>query len=242
MIISYVGDNFKGWQVQKNHKTIQEEIEKILEKIYKQKIILAYSSRTDSGVHANGQVANFKAENKLTISKLQCALNTQINSDIVIKDICIVADSFDARRSKCKEYKYLIDTSELRNPFRKQRFWRVRYKLDIDKIKEGIILFKGKKDFKSFMAIDGEAKTTVREIYDFYLTEYYDKLEFTILGNGFLKQMIRNIIGTLVELGRGKISLEDINRIILAKDRRQAGPTAPAYGLYLNKVYYEDEY
>jgi len=239
MVISYVGDNFKGWQVQKNHKTVQQEIENILERIYKKRIILRYSSRTDSGVHAYCQVASFKAENKLTVLKLQMALNTQIDKDIVVKSIEIVNDNFDARKSKYKEYKYLIDTGGIRNPFRKNRFWRVRYVLDIEIIKQGVKLFIGKKDFRSFMAVDGEAKTTVREVYDFYLTQYDDKLEFTIKADGFLKQMVRNIIGTVLDLGRGRFKIEDIDNIFKAKDRAKAGTTAPAYGLYLNKVFYE---
>lgn len=240
LVISYMGDNYNGWQRQKNALTVQEVLENLLSKIFKTNIKLRYSSRTDSGVHAFGQVANFCADDIISTSSLKKAMNTQLPNDIVVKSVETVDTSFDARKSKYKEYKYLIDIGETRSPFRVGRYWRMRKKVDIVKIKKAILFFIGEKDFKSFMATNGASKNTVRNIYDFYLTECTDKLVFTIIANGFLKQMVRNIIGTIIEVGLGRFELNDLDKIFYAKDRTKAGITAPAYGLYLNKVFYEE--
>lgn len=240
MIISYLGTNYRGWQTQKKGNSIQEQLENILEKIFKERVKLKYSSRTDAGVHAHHQVANFIQINKMEPSRLRFAINTQIPEDIVVKNIELVDMSFDARRAVKKTYKYLIDIAPTRSPFRMYRYFRPKTDLDVTKIKEAIPFFIGVKDYKSFMAVDGCAKTTVRTIYDFHLTEYKDKLVFTITGSGFLKQMVRNIVGTILEVAKGRIEVEDIENIFKSCDRRSAGPTAPGYGLYLHKVFYEE--
>jgi tRNA pseudouridine38-40 synthase len=150
-----------------------------------------------------------------------------------------VDSAFDPRRSVKKTYFYLISNSRIRDPFTLDRVWWLRYKLNKNKMLEALEFFKGKKDFKAFMASGSDAKSTIREIYDISFFDSGDDMKISFTGNGFLKQMIRNIVGTVVDVGRGRFELEDVLRILDSKDRIFAGVTAPAHALYLDKVYYE---
>jgi tRNA pseudouridine38-40 synthase len=239
MTVSYVGTEYCGWQVQAGVTTIQSVIEQLLSKVFGKRIVLRYASRTDSGVHALGQVAGFACESKFTAEEIQKMLNTQLPQDIVVKSVEEVALDFDPRRAKRKTYFYLIDNSPVRDPFKINKAWWVKYKLNKNKMLESLEYFKGKKDFMAFMGSGSGAKTTIREIYDISVFEKGDVMKITFTGNGFLKQMIRNIIGTVVEVGRGRFKPEDIEGMLESKDRRTAGITAPPYGLYLERVYYE---
>jgi tRNA pseudouridine38-40 synthase len=239
MTVSYVGTEYCGWQVQTGLTTIQGVIESLLSTVFDRRIVLRYASRTDSGVHALGQVAGFTCESKFTAQDIQKILNTQLPNDIVVKNVEEVSLDFDPRRTKRKTYFYLIDNSPVRDPFRVNRVWWVRQKLNKNKMLEALEFFKGKKDFMAFMGSGSGAKTTIREIYDISVYEKGDVMKISFTGNGFLKQMIRNIIGTVVEVGRGRFEPEDIKTMLESKDRRKAGVTAPPYGLYLERVYYE---
>ncbi len=239
MTICYVGTEYCGWQVQLGVVTVQGIIEDLLSKVFGTRIVLKYASRTDSGVHALGQVAGFTCESKFTAIEIQKILNTQLPHDIVIKSVEETNADFDPRKSKRKTYFYLIDKAAVRDPFKLNRAWWVRQKLNKDKMLEAFEYFKGKKDFMAFMASGSGAKTTIREIYDISIFEKGDVMKISFTGSGFLKQMIRNIIGTVVEVGRGRFEPEDIKKMLESKDRKTAGITAPAYGLYLERIYYE---
>jgi tRNA pseudouridine38-40 synthase len=239
LIVSYVGTGYSGWQVQPGQNTIQGAIEELLQRIFGTRICLRYASRTDSGVHALAQVAGFSCESNYSSDQIQKMLNTQLPNDIVIKDAKIVSDDFDPRKSLKKTYFYLINNSKIRDPFTLDRVWWLRYELNKNKILQALELFKGKKDFKAFMASGSDAKSTIREIYDIVFQDFGDDIKISFTGSGFLKQMIRNIVGTVVDIGRGRFEVEDVLRILESKNRIYAGVTAPAHGLYLEKVYYE---
>lgn len=239
LTISYVGTAYCGWQVQEGQSTVQGTIEGLLQKIFGKRIVLRYASRTDSGVHALGQVAGFCCDSKYSAEQIQKMLNTQLPNDIVVKDVSVVDSSFDPRRSLKKTYFYLISNSKIRDPFTLDRVWWLRYKLNKNKMLAALELFKGKKDFKAFMASGSDVKSTIREIYDISFFDSGEDLKISFTGNGFLKQMIRNIVGTVVDIGRGRFEVDDVLRILESKDRVFAGVTAPAHALYLEKVYYE---
>jgi tRNA pseudouridine38-40 synthase len=234
-----VGTAYCGWQVQEGQSTVQGTIEELLKKIFGKRIVLRYASRTDSGVHALGQVAGFYCDSKYSAEQIQKMLNTQLPNDIVVKDVSVVDNSFDPRRSLKKTYFYLISNSKIRDPFTLDRVWWLRYKLNKNKMLAALELFKGKKDFKAFMASGSDVKSTIREIYDISFFDSGEDLKISFTGNGFLKQMIRNIVGTVVDIGRGRFEVDDVLRILESKDRVFAGVTAPAHALYLEKVYYE---
>ena len=239
MIVSYVGTEYCGWQVQPGLTTVQGVIEELLSGVFGTRVVLKYASRTDSGVHAIGQVACFACESRFSAKEVQKMLNTQLPQDIVIKSVEEVPMDFDPRKTKMKTYFYLIDNSAIRDPFKIDRAWWIRTKLNKTNMLKALESFKGKKDFMAFMASGSGVKTTIREIYDISVFEKGDVMKISFTGSGFLKQMIRNIIGTVVEVGRGRFEPGQIEEILSSKDRRKAGVTAPAYGLYLERIYYE---
>ncbi|MEI6092051.1 MAG: tRNA pseudouridine(38-40) synthase TruA [bacterium] len=239
MTVSYVGTEYCGWQVQPSFKTIQGTIEDLLSKVFNKKIVLRYASRTDSGVHALAQIACFSCRSDYKAVEIQKMLNTQLPQDIVIKNVEEVSEDFNPRKANKKTYFYLIDNNAVRNPFRINRVWWVKYKINKEKMLESLEYFKGKQDFRSFMASGSSAKTTIREIYEISMVDRGDIIKISFTGSGFLKQMIRNIIGTVVEVGRGRFEPKDIKVMLASKDRKTAGITAPAYGLYLERIYYD---
>lgn len=239
MTISYIGTNYNGWQSQPNKNTIQDIIEDLLFKIFNSSIKLRYTSRTDSGVHAIAQVASFQIETKYTAHQIQMMLNTQLPEDIVITDLKEEKESFDARKSLKKTYYYLIYNSKVKNPFLLNRAWHIAYNIDMDILNKSLNLLLGKKDFSSFMGAGSSVSTTIREVYSAKAIKDGDLIKISITANGFLKHMIRNIVGTVVEVSKGKISLNEFSDIIESCDRNKAGITAPPYGLYLEKIYYE---
>ena len=239
LTISYVGTAYSGWQVQPGQSTVQGIIESLLQKVFGKRIVLRYASRTDSGVHALGQVAGFTCESDYSAEQMLKILNTQLPNDIVVTDVKLVDSSFDPRKAVKKTYFYLISDSKIRNPFTLDRVWWLRYKLNKSNMLKALEFFKGKKDFKAFMASGSDVKSTIREIYGISFIESGDDIRIIFTGNGFLKQMIRNIVGTVVDVGRGKFEVDDVVRILESRNRICAGVTAPAHALYLDKVYYE---
>jgi len=240
ILVAYIGTAYKGWQVQPNSPTIQGVIEELLFKIFKKRVVLIYSSRTDAGVHALGQVANFICEPKYDEKAVLLMLNTQLPEDIVVKSVEKVPMEFSSRRSKRKTYYYRIHNSKIKDPFRLNRVWWLHYNLNKYDMLEALEIFKGKKDFRAFMGSGGGAKTTIRELYEVNLIEKDDELWIYFTGNGFLKQMVRNIVGTVVDIGRGRYKASEVHKMLESCDRTKAGVTAPARGLYLEKVFYED--
>ena len=239
MTFSYDGSLYEGYQIQGNKKTIQHTIEKELTKINSNsKVNISASGRTDKGVHAYNQKAHFVLNKDIEPSILKNSLNKLLPNDIYIKNIEQVDNEFHARYDVIKkEYIYKINLGEY-NPIESNYIFQYNKSLDIDKIKEALPLLKGTHNFKSFTKVDEEKESYIRTIYeiDYYLDS--DILTFKFVGNGFLRYMIRNIVGTLINVGEGKIKPNEIEGIIKSCDRKKAGLKAPACGLYLNNVYY----
>lgn len=239
LTIEYDGTNYCGWQKQKNKNSIQEEIEKAIGLITGESINLIGSGRTDSGVHSTGQVANFMTRSNIPGDKFKFALNSKLPNDIAIINSEQVAESFHARYDALgKRYKYLIYNNPIRSPLYRNFAYHLPYSLDYKEMEKAIRFFIGTHDFRTFMASNSSVRTTIRTINDISLYKKEDLIIFSIEGNGFLYNMIRIIVGTIVDVGRGRIKSNSIPYIISSKTRKNAGHTAPPQGLYLEKVYY----
>lgn len=242
LVIEYDGKEFNGWQKQPNKLNIQGTIEKAIETITKEKVDLIASGRTDAGVHALGQVANFKTNSNIPIDKFAIAINSNLKKSIIIKSAEEVDERFHSRLScKKKTYRYIINNSKYGTAIYRNLETCIKEKLDIEKMKEAIKYFEGEHDFKAFKASGTSSKSSVRTIYKAEVIEKEnDRIYIELTGNGFLYNMVRIIVGTLVEVGIGRIKPEDIKKIIESKDRKNAGKTLPPQGLYLLKVDYGD--
>ena len=239
LIIEYDGTNYVGWQKQINGIGIQEKIEDAIFETTGERVHLTGSGRTDSGVHARGQVANFYTKSQISGDRFKHALNTRLPSDIAILKSEEVDKDFHSRHdAKGKEYSYLIYNSNIRSPLYRNYSYHVSYVLDYEKMCQGANYFLGTHDFLSFTGSKNTLEDTYRTINNIKLKRKENFIKLNIEGNGFLYNMVRIIAGTLIDVGRGKIPPEDIPDIIKAKDRKRAGHTAAAQGLYLEKVYY----
>lgn len=235
-IVSYDGMNYNGYQRQPGTKTIQGTIEKVLSKITKQDIIIYSSGRTDALVNAVGQVFHFDTDIKMQEENWKKAMNSLLPDDIYIKNVEFVDDEFHARYSlKMKEYRYYINMGEY-NPFYNHFSVNV-YNLNISLMEQAIKKFIGHHDFKGF-AGDTSFKTTDRTIFEASIKQMGDFLEIRFLGDGFLKYMVRILVGTLIEIGLEKKTIDIIDDVFRTNDRNLAGKTAPANGLFLYSVYY----
>lgn len=241
LTISYHGKYFSGWQIQKDVTTIQEEIEKSLSKLLNEKIKITGSGRTDAGVHAIAQIANFNTKNdKIPLKAFVLGMNRYLAQGIAILDAQEIDLNFNARKSaKKKTYIYQIHKGKVISPLEEDFYYLFKYELDFDKMQEASNAFIGEHDFASFAAAKNSTKTTIRTIYDIKWTKTNNKIFFEITGNGFLMKMVRNIIGTLIEIGNNKKTVNCINKILEAKNRSFAGSTAPAKGLFLKEVFYD---
>ncbi|MBU1195956.1 MAG: tRNA pseudouridine(38-40) synthase TruA [Proteobacteria bacterium] len=238
--IEYDGTSFYGWQKQKDQITIQGEIEAALSRILNQDIAVCGSGRTDAGVHALGQVASFHADTTLLPQTLKKNFNSFIKLPIVIKDCHIVSTEFHARFSAVsKEYYYFIFNSFDPCAINRQYQWHIRQELDLQVMNDCCRAITGTFDFKSFENSGSPRDSTIRQIYACQITKIdHQRLVFKICGNGFLKYMVRNLIGTIVNAGLHKITVQDFVFILQQKDRKKAGVTAPPHGLFLNRVNY----
>lgn len=238
MTFSYDGTSYNGYQKQKNKNTIQNNIEINLSKIFNQNIKISASGRTDAGVHAINQKAHFDIDSEINIDKIKHSLNKMINDDIYIKDIVKVSNDFHARFSvKEKEYIYKINIGEY-NPLDRNYIYQYNRNLNIDKMREASSYLIGTHNFKSLTKSNAEKDDYIRTIYsiDFILEE--DILTIKFIGTGFLRYMVRNIVGLLIEVGINKRNPKDIESILNALDRQKSGITAPPQGLYLKNVKY----
>ncbi|WP_299983815.1 tRNA pseudouridine(38-40) synthase TruA [Desulfobacula sp.] len=240
IIIEYDGTKFFGWQRQKDKKTVQGEIEKVLSKILNQKIEISGSGRTDTGVHAFGQVANFHADTGILPPDLKKGVNSLIKHPIVIRKCCIVDDDFHARyNAVSKEYQYFILNREDPCAIDRLYQWHIRHPLDMEAMSQCCQAITGIFDFKSFENTGSPRSSTIREVFFSNISHLGNsRLVFKICAKGFLKYMVRNLISTIVLTGLNKITPHEFNKILEAKDRTKAGPTAPAHGLFLKKVNY----
>jgi tRNA pseudouridine38-40 synthase len=240
LVIEYKGTHYLGWQVQPKGPTVQGVIEEKLALITGEAVYLIGSGRTDSGVHAFGQVANFKTKNQLNVHSIQRALNSLLPPDIVIQRAEEVEEGFHARKqSKSKVYEYRILNRELRSAFHHEYAWHILQKLDLEEMRKATRVLIGEHDFSSFRSVGSPTRTAIRRVIRAEWKRGRDGfIRFEVEANGFLKQMVRALVGTLVEVGKGKIDSEEFEKILASKDRKMAGPTAPAHGLFLREVKY----
>ncbi len=240
LTISYDGRNFHGWQIQQNALTVQEVLQNALEKIVGSDYDIKGCSRTDSGVHANMYCVSLKTSHPIEPVRLKSALNRWLPLSVAVLDCKHVEDDFHARYScKSKEYIYKIWNTEVRNPFLDGYALHYRYKLDEKMLNEAAQAYVGKHDFTSFCTLDSREKGDMtRNVKAFSVTRNGDLVTMKVEADGFLYNMVRIMVGTLLKIQQGKIPADGILEIIEKKDRKYAGPTAQACGLYLNKVNY----
>ncbi len=240
LTIEYDGKCYNGWQKQPNKLNIQGEIERAIYNITKEEVDLIGSGRTDAGVHALGQVANFKTNSQISIEKLPLAINSQLKNSIVIKEAEEVNERFHSRyNAKRKTYRYIINNSKCGTAIYRNLEYSYPFKLDAEKMKQASKYFEGEHDFKAFKSSGTSSKNSVRTIYKAIVKQEGEKIIIELTGNGFLYNMVRIISGTLLDVGLGKIRAEEIPEIIESKDRQRAGKTLPAHGLYLVEVKYD---
>ena len=242
MTFSYDVTNYKGYQKQPRGKTIQGEVEKILGKVNgEKKIDIHASGRTDAHVHALAQKAHFDLPEKIDCDKLKHSMNSLLPGDIYVKEIVPVPDTFHTRyHVKAKEYIYRMNLGEY-DPIERNYVFQYNKRLDVVEMERALKYLEGEHDFKSFTKADDEHEDYVRRIVQTSIvrdSKNVNKITISFLGTGFLRYMVRNIVGTLIEIGEGKKKSEDIIAILDAKDRREAGFTANPEGLYLKDVFY----
>ncbi|MCI0498130.1 MAG: tRNA pseudouridine(38-40) synthase TruA [Planctomycetales bacterium] len=239
LVIHYDGTGYHGWQRQPDHVTIQETIEAAMERLCGGRIELLGSSRTDAGVHAVGQVAHCDLESPIPACNLAQALNNLLPEDIVIAEAADADAAFDAiGDTKSKWYRYTICTEPVRPVLAIRHCWHRPGALDVEKMREAAAKLVGQKDFKSFAAAADQRQSSIRTILKCSVAREDSFIYTDVEADGFLYNMVRNIVGTLVEVGRGRWEPDYIDQILAAKDRSAAGPIAPACGLCLMEIHY----
>ncbi|TCI20358.1 tRNA pseudouridine(38-40) synthase TruA [Exiguobacterium sp. SL-10] len=238
LTIAYDGTNYAGYQVQPNGNTIQAEVEAVLARMHSQTVKVVASGRTDARVHARGQVLHFDTHLAMPADRFVKALNAMLPDDILVRSAEEVDASFHARYgAKRKEYRYFFRSDA--DPFRRHHAVTVTYKLDHERMRQALRTLVGTHDFTSFSVTKAEVEDRVRTIYEAELVEAGDEMYVRFVGSGFLYNQVRIMVGTLLEVGRGKYEPADVSRMLASKDRRSAGITAPPHGLYLWNVNYE---
>ena len=241
LIVAYDGTNYCGWQVQPNGITVQEVLNQALSDLFAKKTACIGASRTDAGVHALGNVAVFDTDARMPADRIAFALNTRLPADIRIQGSSEVPLDFHPRfTATVKTYEYRILNKKFPVPTKRLYSHFTYLPLDVEKMRKAGEYLLGEHDFKSFCGAGAQVKTTVRTIYDFQIKKEDDEICMRITGSGFLYNMVRILAGTLIEVGSGARKPEDMLEIIEAKDRKKAGATAPARGLTLIKIQYEE--
>ncbi len=239
LTVEYAGTNYHGWQFQANSDSIQAVLERALSTFLRTPTRVIGAGRTDAGVHALGQVVSFSTDKELTAHRIRRALNALTPPDITVKEVEIVADSFDPRRdARSRVYEYHIINRPTPSPFYLNRAWHLHVPLNVEAMRTASSCLLGEHDFSSFRATGCDAAHPVRMVYRTMLEQRGELLVYTIEATAFLRHMVRNIVGTLVEVGSGERTAESFQELLELRDRAQAGDTAPACGLYLVKVEY----
>jgi len=247
--LAYDGSDFYGWQVQPDRVTIQGTLASAIEQVTGERLLPQGSGRTDAGVHARGQVASFFLEAPIPAESFLRALNRRLPEAIRVLSAEMAEPEFHARHSaRAKIYEYRIFRAEICPPWLARFAWALAWRLDVDRMCEAAKLVIGKHDFRAFAAsdpdqaarraADGEEPGDVRELFESNWNEDGMMFVYRVRGNGFLHHMVRNLVGTFVDVGRGRLAPEDIPQILEARRRSEAGPTAPARGLFLDSVEY----
>ena len=242
MIVAYDGTNYCGWQIQNNGITIEEVLNRTLTDLLKEPITVTGASRTDSGVHSEGNVAVFDTENRMPADKICFALNQRLPDDIRVLHSEEVSETYHPRKQNCvKTYDYKIMNRKIEIPTMRLYSYFCYFPLDVEKMREAAAYLVGEHDFKSFCTARGQAEETVRTIYSLQVLKSDDLITIRIKGNGFLYNMVRIIAGTLMKVGMGVYPPQHVEEIIDARDRNAAGPKAAAKGLTLVSLEYEKE-
>ena len=237
LTIAYDGTAYCGWQRQKFPvPTVQYAVEKAFGEIVNHPVTVSGSSRTDTGVHAKGQVASMDANTHLEPERLRLAVNSRLPPDILIRQIIPTDPNFDASRAICKRYRYVIWQSRDRPVFNRQYVYHYWHELDLSLMQKAAVMFEGRHDFAAFQGRVEERQTTVREIYHCSIDRRGPIMIFSVEGNGFLYHMVRTMAGTVLEAGRGRWAPEHIRSILASTDRREAGPCLPPMGLCLQWI------
>lgn len=237
LLIEYDGTDYSGLQLQAKGQTIQGEIEEAILKLTGARSRLTASGRTDAGVHALGQVANFSTESKLPCETIRSGLNSYLPRDIRVLAAGEVPEDFHARKdARGKVYEYTVLNREVSSPLRRRYAYFYNYPLDINAMKKAAAQLIGKHDFSGFAASNLDVESTVRRITRLDVERINDEIVFSVAANGFLRHMVRYIAGTLLDVGRGKLSPDDIPEMLRGK--RRAGPVAPPHGLCLKSIHY----
>lgn len=239
LTIAYDGTNYCGWQIQPNGITVEEVLNKTLKKLTGEEILVIGASRTDSGVHALANVAVFDTETTIPAERIAMALNQRLPADIVVVKSEEVPLDFHPRYCNCsKTYEYHIINTRIPIPTKRLTNYFVSYELDMDKMRQAAAYLVGEHDFISFCNVRTDVENTVRTITELEILKQGEEITIRISGNGFLYNMVRIIVGTLIRVGRGFYEPEKVKEILEAKDRKAAGVTAPAHGLVLKEIQY----
>ncbi len=240
LTVAYDGTNYCGWQLQKNGVTVEQRLNEAITALTGERIQVIGASRTDSGVHAMGNVAVFDTETRIQPEKLSYALNGRLPADIRIQSAEEVFRNFHPRRANCvKTYEYRIWNHRFENPVKRLYDYFVFLPLDVEKMREGAVCLVGEHDFRSFASSGSQAEETIRKIYGLEVLKEGNEITLRIRGDGFLYNMVRIIAGTLIQVGIGAIPPSHVEEILVARDRRAASQTAPARGLTLMEIAYE---
>lgn len=241
LTVAYDGTNYHGWQVQDNGRTIESELNRCLSELLGERIRVIGASRTDAGVHALCNVAVFDTESRMPAEKVSYALNQRLPEDIrVRKSEEVEADWHPRRCESRKTYEYRIYRGEFPMPVKRLYSYFTYHDLDVESMRRGAAFLEGEHDFRSFCQTGSQAESTVRTVYSVEVEEQGEELVIRVCGNGFLYNMVRIIVGTLLEVGRGRRRPEDLAAVLQAADRSAAGPTAPAHGLTLVKYEFSE--
>ena len=240
LTLAYDGSNYHGFQRQKNAVGIQQIVEKALSNLFDEEIKVAASGRTDTGVHAHAQVISFATSGTVPTDKIVQAMSSYLPEDIVVWKAEDMAADFNARYSaQAKRYVYRILITETTNPFERNYTWQLKKMPDLSLLQAAADIIIGEHDFSAFRSAGSAPVKTIKNIYKAEWTRIgAQELRFTIEGDGFLYHMVRNLVGAMVRVGNGKITLERFKEILASGDRRQAGTAAPPQGLYLDEVFY----
>ncbi len=242
LILEYDGTAYAGWQVQPNGLSLQAVVEEALARITGESLRLHSSGRTDAGVHARGMVVHFTPRRELPLAAYREGLNRLLPPDIAVRVAERVADDFHARFDATgKWYRYTLQTGPVRSPLQARTSWHIRGRLDLDAMRRGAAAFVGRHDFRAFRGAGCEAQTTERSIFSFQIMEQGELLHLDVRGEGFLRNMVRAMVGTLVEIGLGRRPVEDVAARLGDGCRELAGRTAPPQGLCLMEVWYGTE-
>jgi len=239
LTVEYAGTNYHGWQIQLNCKSVQGVLEQAVSTFLRTPTRVTGSGRTDAGVHALGQVVSFATEKQFQPHRIRRALNALTPPDITIKEVSVVPESFDPRRdARSRVYEYRILNRPTPSPFYLKHAWHLHERLNVKAMRAAISCLVGEHDFSSFRAAGCDATNPIRKVYRTTLEQHGELLIYTIEATAFLRHMVRNIMGTLVEVGHGGRSADSFQHLLEIGDRTKAGETAPAHGLFLVEVKY----